>query len=174
MQFGAPFTCSFLALLAAASGIEPGTRKDEPMVDVATACPGVVIELRYATPRNLTGACIYSPDAGCFLRRSVASRLNRAQEWLRQDGLRLKIWDAYRPAWAQAILWQAIQNREVISDPGKGGSLHTRGACVDVTLVDQYGRELRMPTDFDDFTIYAASRYRGTDPLVARNLKLLQ
>jgi D-alanyl-D-alanine dipeptidase len=29
---------------------------------------------------------------------------------------------------------------------------HTRGTAVDVTLVDRRGRELPMPTDFDDFS----------------------
>jgi D-alanyl-D-alanine dipeptidase len=167
-----------LLLAGSANGAEAsrkaGARKDEPMVDVAQACPGVVIQLRYATPNNITNACIYSPDARCYVRQSVAQRLNRAQQWLSDQGVRLKIWDAYRPAWAQKILWQTIQNAEVIGDPLKGGSLHTWGACVDVTLVDKYGRELRMPTDFDDFSQDAASNYRGSDRLVARNLKLLQ
>lgn len=163
-------------LLPLAASAEPADakRRDEPMVDVAVACPGVVIELRYATARNVTGACIYSPDARCYLRQSVTARLNRAQGWLLENGARLKVWDAYRPAWAQAILWRAIQNPEVIGDPVKGGSFHTRGVSVDVTLVDRYGRELRMPTDFDDFSASASSRYSGSDPQIARNLKLLQ
>ena len=71
-------------------------------------------------------------------------------------------------------LWRAIQNPEVIGDPAKGGSFHARGVSVDVTLVDQYERELRMPTDFDEFSVSASSRYRGSDPTIARNLKLLQ
>ena len=160
--------------LAALADPTNAKRKDEPMVDVAIACPGVVIELRYATPRNVTGACIYSPDARCYLRQSVAARLNRAQGWLAESGARLKIWDAYRPAWAHEILWRAIQNPEVIGDPVKGGSFHTRGVSVDVTLVDRYGREVRMPTDFDDFSPNASSKYRGVDPTVAHNLDLLQ
>ena len=173
------FLCLRVAtLLAPLAGLaqQPADakRRNEPMVDVSLACPGVVIELRYATPRNVTGACIYSPDSRCYLRQSVAARLNRVQQSLSERGARLKIWDAYRPAWAQAILWRAIQNPEVIGDPVKGGSFHTRGVSVDVTLVDRYGRELRMPTDFDDFSASASSRYRGSDPVVARNLKLLQ
>ena len=156
------------------SPFPPGERKDEPLVDVAKACPKIVIGLRYATPRNVTGACIYSPEARCLVRQSVAARLNRAQEFLQPHGVQLKIWDAYRPAWAQAILWQAIQDREVVADPTKGGSLHTWGACVDATLVDRYGRELRMPTDFDEFSSAAASKYTGDDPRIAENLAILQ
>src|SRR5436190_12973229 len=106
MKFFASFRWqSFAICLLAGSATaaetphKTGTRKDEPMVDVAKACPGVVIQLRYATPNNITNACIYSPDAHCYVRQSVALRLNHAQQWLDDQGVRLKIWDAYRPAW---------------------------------------------------------------------------
>ncbi|MCE9611744.1 MAG: M15 family metallopeptidase [Chthoniobacter sp.] len=151
-----------------------GSRKDEPMVDVAQVCPTIVIELRYATARNVTGKPIYPANARCLVRRSVAERLKKAQEELQTLKLRLKIWDAYRPAWAQQVLWDAIKNPEYVGEPSRGGSLHTFGAGVDVTLVDARGRELKMPTDFDDFTPAASTRYRGTDPVIATNLHTLQ
>ncbi len=144
------------------------------MVDVATACPGVMVDLRYATARNVTGARIYEPDARCLVRESVATRLNLAQRWLVTHGARLKIWDAFRPVWAHRLLWIAIQNPEVIGDPARGGSLHSYGACVDVTLADLAGKELRMPSGFDEFTSDALSNYRGPDRLIAKNLDLLQ
>ena len=146
----------------------------EPMVEVATVCPSIVIELRYATARNVTGQPIYPPNARCLLRRSVAERLKKAQEELQAQKLGLKIWDAYRPAWVQRILWDAVRNPDYVGEPARGGSLHTFGAGVEVTLVDARGRELRMPTDFDDFTPAASRTYRGKDPAVAANLRTLQ
>ncbi len=146
----------------------------EPMVEVAKVCPSIVIELRYGTARNVTGQPIYPPNARCLLRRSVADRLNKAQAELQTQKLSLKIWDAYRPAWAQQILWDAVRNPGFVGEPARGGSLHTFGAGVDVTLVDAKGRELRMPTDFDDFTAAASGTYRGKDPVVAANLLTLQ
>lgn len=151
-----------------------GSRRDEPMVDVAKEIPSIVIELRYATTRNVTGKPIYPPKARCLVRKSVAERLKKAQADLQSRKVGLKIWDAYRPAWAQQILWDSVRNPESVGEPARGGSLHSYGAGVDVTLVDSKGRELPMPTDFDDFTPAASSRYRGKDPVVAINLRTLQ
>ena len=153
---------------------QPANRHAEPMVEVAKVCPSIVIELRYATVRNVTGKAIYPPKARCLVRASVAERLKKAQEELQAQKLSLKIWDAYRPAWAQQILWDAIRNPEYVGEPARGGSLHTFGVGVDVTLVDAHGRELRMPTDFDDFTPAASRTYRGRDPVIAANLRTLQ
>ena len=151
-----------------------GSRKNEPLVDVAQVCPSIVIELRYATARNVTGKPIYPPNARCLVRASVAQRLKKAQEALQAKKLGLKIWDAYRPAWAQQKLWEAVRNPEYVGEPSRGGSLHTYGAGVDATLVDARGRELKMPTDFDDFTPAASRTYTGGDPVIARNLYTLQ
>ena len=152
----------------------PPDLRAEPMVEVAAVCPSIVIELRYGTARNVTGKAIYPPNARCLVRRSVAERLKKAQEELLTKKVRLKIWDAYRPAWAQQILWDAIKNPEYVGEPARGGSLHTFGVGVDVTLVDAKGRELPMPTDFDDFSPAAGRIYRGKDPVVAANLLTLQ
>ena len=167
--------CGSAACLAAE---EPqpvrGSRANEPFVDLAKTYPKLVIELRYATPRNVTGYPIYPKKARCYVRKSVADRLEKARLFLREYGANLKIWDAYRPAWAQEILWKAIQNREYIGDPAKGGSLHRWGAAVDVTLVDLYGRELKMPSDFDTFTAEGRTLYEGPDPQIRNHVRLLQ
>lgn len=172
---------SFLAgmlLLATpllASDAHPkGAKANEPLVNLAEACPDVLIELRYATARNITGAPIYPAQARALLRQSVAGRLRRANEFLAMHGYRLKVWDAYRPPFAQDRLWEAHPNPEFVGDPARGGSLHAWGVAVDVTLVDWTGKELRMPTDFDEFTPAAARRYTGGNPVIATNLQMLQ
>lgn len=147
--------------------------RDEPMAEVATVVPGIVVELRYATDRNLTGRAIYPRNARCLLRQSVAERLGRAQEELSRQGFGLKVWDAYRPAWAHIRLWNAMPNPEYVAPPARGGSWHCYGAAVDVTLVDLAGREQAMPTDFDDFTPAAKSLYAGEDPVIAANVARL-
>ena len=149
-------------------------RSEEPLVDVAKACPGIVIEMRYATRDNALGHAIYPVDARCLVRASVAERLRAAQTLLRTCGAGLKIWDAYRPGWAQRTFWQLAPNPKFVGNPERGGSLHTWGVAVDVTLVDHLKRELRMPSEFDDFSPAAARAYRGSDKIVARNLDVLQ
>ena len=174
----APLALWFVAASAAAqekhAAVRPPDRRAEPMVEVAKVCPDIVIELRYATARNVTGQPIYPPNSRALVRRSVAERLKKAQAELQVQKLGLKIWDAYRPAWVQQILWDAVRNPAFVGEPARGGSLHTYGAGVDVTLVDARGRELPMPTDFDDFTPAASRTYRGKDPVVAANLLTLQ
>jgi len=156
--------------------VRSGSKAGQPMVDVAIAAPRIVVELRYATDRNLTKAAIYPSNAKCYVRQSVADRLNRAQDWLERKapkGTRLKVWDAWRPAWAQERLWKVFPDREYVAHP-RDGSLHTWGVAVDVTLVDAKGNDLRMPTDFDVLTLAARTRYTGTDSDVQHNLDLLQ
>ena len=68
---------------------------------------------------------------------------------------------------------KAVPNPEFVAAPSGGGSWHSWGVSVDVTLVDLAGRERPMPTDFDDFTDAAKSDYRGGDPLIAANVKML-
>jgi D-alanyl-D-alanine dipeptidase len=97
------------------------------------------------------------------------------QDYLRKKGYGLKIWDAYRPQSTQEKLWQTTHNRSFVADPKEGrGSMHMRGAAVDATLVDTAGRDVSMPTDFDSFTPAALLEYKGYDPAVRGNLKLLQ
>ncbi len=149
-------------------------RRDEPMVEVTEICPTILVELRYATERNFTGKQIYPRKARCLLRRSVAAQLCKAQAELRLRGLGLKIWDAYRPMWAHSMLWKSVPNPEFVAAPSGGGSWHSWGVAVDVTLVDREGREQPMPTDFDDFTEAAKSDYRGGNPTIAANVQMLR
>lgn len=154
--------------IASAKAAEP-----EPLLDVAEVCPGIQIELRYATARNITGKPIYPVNARALVLANVAKKLNRAHLTLQKRGFGLKIWDAYRPVSAQRVLWNAIRNPAYVVEPSGVGSLHSWGAAVDVTLVDFGGREVRMPTDFDDFTPAARYAYAGKDPEIAANVKTL-
>jgi len=166
----------FLACMAIASLAQPPPtpHADDPLVDLATVDDTILVELRYATTRNITGKPLYPPGSRCLVRRDVAESLKIAQAWLVPQGFRLKIWDAYRPVSAQQALWDQSKNRSFVSSPTDGHPLHTWGVAVDATLVDAAGKELKMPTDFDDFSPASAMAYRGGDPVVARNLSLLQ
>ena len=111
----------------------------------------VEISLTYATPANVAGRPVYRADAGAYLHPEAAQCLARAIELARPLGLRLKIFDAYRPIEAQWALWNADPNPEFLADPRKGGP-HNRGVAVDLTLIDERASELDMGTGFDAFT----------------------
>jgi D-alanyl-D-alanine dipeptidase len=126
-----------------------------PLVEIVPGRSGLVIDLAYARADNVTGKPIYA-RARCYLHPAAATLLDRAAELARPHGLRLKIFDAYRPTEAQWVLWDAFPNPEFVADPRRG-SPHSRGAAVDLTLIDASGRALEMGTPFDDFT--AASHH---------------
>jgi D-alanyl-D-alanine dipeptidase len=120
------------------------------LVDLADIDPSFVIDNRYATTDNVTGIRLY-PANTIHLERSAAERLARVQASLRGQGLGLKVFDGYRPLAVQKALWREKPDPRYVADPAKG-SRHNRGSAVDVTLVDANGRELPMPSGFDEFS----------------------
>lgn len=131
---------------------------EKELVDLAAAVPGVVLDVRYATPENFLGRALY-PVPRALLRRPAAEALAAAQRELAAEGLGLKVWDAYRPYAVTVAMWEPIRDPDYVADPAKG-SRHNRGCAVDVTLVRlATGEELAMPTAHDDFSERAAHGY---------------
>jgi D-alanyl-D-alanine dipeptidase len=148
---------------------------DFAWVNLRTIAPAIRIELRYATSENIAHRPLYPSGMQPIVRAGVARRLIAAQAILRRYNRGLELWDAYRPRAAQAQLWRLRPKNDYIVNPyGGSGSLHSWGVSVDATLVDDWGRPLSMPTDFDDFTPAAMLHYTGSDPIVRTNLYLLQ
>lgn len=147
--------------------------RDEDFARVSDHIPGIVVELRYATADNFTGQQIYTfQDA--YLRYGTVKKLQAVQADLQEQGLSLKIWDAFRPTDAQFKLWEICPNPNYVANPNKGFSSHSRGNTVDVTLVYADGTELEMPTGFDDFSPLANRDYSDCTIKTADNAKLLE
>lgn len=147
------------------SGIEP--------VSLLQLEPRPLLELRYASPYNFLGTTLY-PTLDAQLRCPAAQALQQVQRDLAAEGLGLKVWDAYRPLAVQQRMWDAIRDPRYVSDPAVNAGRHTRGTAVDVTLVDQRGKELPMPTDFDDFTEDAHVDAAGLSSERAANARRLR
>lgn len=139
----------------------------DPLVDLRTSVPGVVLDVRYATPRNFLGRALY-PRPAAFLRRSAAQRLARAAAALEKRGRRLVVYDAYRPLSVQRLLWAAKPDRRYVADPARG-SAHNRGGAVDVGLADADGKPLEMPSGYDEFGPRAAHGAKGVPAAAAAN-----
>lgn len=120
-----------------------------PLVAITPPTFDVDLDLRYATADNVTGRPIYA-RAEAYLHPEAAEALQAAISLARPLGYRFKIFDAFRPPEAQWRLWDAYPSDEFVADPRRG-SPHSRGAAVDLTLIDEAGRELTMGTDFDSF-----------------------
>ena len=144
-------------------------------MEVSKIDPTIVIEMRYATDRNCVGEVLYPEGMPCLIRPEVGLRLKAAQQYLRGWNYGLKVWDAYRTPEAQHALWKRWAKRGYVANPDDGrGSLHTWGLAVDVTLVDRFGDDVEMPSDFDVFTADASGLYHGKSDAVHHNLRLLQ
>jgi zinc D-Ala-D-Ala dipeptidase len=141
------------------------------LVEISAADYGVEIDLVYATPRNFTGQPIYR-QARCFLNADAALGLKRAVALAAPLGLRLRVLDAFRPSEAQWVLWNHTPDPNFIADPRRG-SPHSRGAAIDLTLLDSQGQELNMGTGFDDLRPLSHHGSTALSPLAQRNRLLL-
>jgi len=141
------------------------------LVEVTEATHAVLLDIRYAGDDNFTGRPVYARP-GCYLNAEAETLLCRAVALARPQGLGLKLFDAFRPSEAQWLLWNHRPDPEFLADPRRG-SPHSRGAAIDLTLLDATGAELDMGTGFDAFT--PLSHHGNTDisPAAQRNRLLL-
>lgn len=142
------------------------------LVDLQQRIPNLIVRMPYATPFNFLQKKLYPPGARAWLRRDAAERLARVQSRLRDHGLQLVVWDAFRPPAIQREMWEEVPDERYVSNPARGGR-HTRGTSVDVTIADFSSREIAMPTRFDDFTENATPGAPGIPDPAARNADLL-
>lgn len=142
------------------------------MVDIQKVNPRIKIDIRYATPDNFMKEPLY-PEARCLLRREVAEKLSRVEQNLEKKGLGLKVFDGYRPLSVQKKMWARFPLEGYIANPAKGSN-HNRGAAVDLTLVDSNGRELPMPSAYDEFSERAHRDYTGGTSEESENRQVLQ
>ncbi len=156
---------AWLALLAGCAGARP-VQSDElrppQLVELVLLDASVHLDIRYATSKNFTGRVMYG-EARAFLQRPAAEALVRAHRELKAQGYGLLIYDAYRPWSVTRTFWEVTppEKRKFVADPRKG-SRHNRGCAVDVGLYDlETGREVPMPSTFDEFSDRAAAAYAG-------------
>lgn len=151
---------------------EKAVREIEGLVKVQDLDSSIVIDLKYTDKDNFTGKKIY-PVNVCVLRKETAEKLVKANEEFKKNGYRIKIWDAYRPPYVQQIFWDLVKDSRFVANPKNGGSRHNIGTAVDITLIDNSGKELVMPTKFDDFTVKAYRDNSNMSKEVRKNVDLL-
>lgn len=140
------------------------------LVEIVPPAYPVELDIVYATDRNFTGRPVYR-RAGCFLNPEAAGLLARAIDLAGRLDYRLKLFDAYRPTEAAWALWNHSPDPQFLADPRRG-SPHSRGAAIDLTLVDADGQELDMGTGFDAFT--PRSHHGNTEiPAAAQRNRML-
>jgi D-alanyl-D-alanine dipeptidase len=160
-------------------------------VDAAAVVPGLIVDMRYAGPDNFVGVRIDGYEKPiCLLTREAASALAKAARDLAARGLRLKVFDCYRPQravahfrrWAHDATdrrtkphyYPAFDKRSLFALGYLATrSRHSSGSTVDVTLARSDGSELDMGTPFDFFSPRSGPTDHGVPAAAQANRRLL-
>ena len=107
-------------------------------------------EIRYATANNFIGEQLYD-CAECLLQPEVAEAILAANQYFCELGYRIKFYDCYRPLDVQKKMWAKVPRPTYVANPYGKGSIHNKGAAVDLTLVTLDGCFVEMGSDYDFF-----------------------
>lgn len=174
---------------------EAKTAAEAGMLDIVSLVPDITLDLRYAGSDNFVGQRIDGYHAArCYLLAPVARALQRVESRLREQGLRLKLYDCYRPAravrhfveWAGDLADQRtkpayypnLDKSALLGDYIAPVSGHSRAATVDLGLMRcNAGRrcvDLDMGTAFDHFDPRANTDSPAITPEQRANRKRLR
>ena len=141
---------------------EEGVFRKSDLVELVKLDRSIRLDVRYATSNNFVGRPVYT-EGRVFLQRPAAEALVRVRRALRKHGYGLVVFDGYRPWHVTKLFWDLTpeDKKEFVADPSKG-SRHNRGCAVDLTLFDlRTGRQVSMPSEYDDFSERAHINYAG-------------
>lgn len=136
--------------------------RDSELIELVKLDSTIKLDIRYATDNNFLGKSVY-PEPRAFLQRPAAEALLLAHHWLKEQGYGLVVYDAYRPWSVTKLFWDMTppDKRAFVANPSIG-SVHNRGCAVDVGLYKiSTGREVEMPSGFDEFTERSFITYTG-------------
>lgn len=149
--------------------------KEADLFELIKLDPSIKLDIRYARTDNFVGKKVY-PSARAFLQRPAAEAVVRVHRKLKILGMGLVIYDGYRPWSVTKLFWEVTpeDKRIFVANP-KTGSRHNRGCAVDLGIFDlKTGRQVPMPSEFDEFTERAGPDYAGGTPEETRNRDLLR
>jgi zinc D-Ala-D-Ala dipeptidase len=150
------------------TNIYAGQLLPKDFIYLKNIAPSIQQDIRYATNNNFIGKPLPGYESSvCILTVPTARALLKVQQELNQQGLGLKVFDAYRPQITvnEFIRWSKDRHDQKMkaeyypnvnkADFFKLGyvaekSGHTRGSTVDLTIIDlKTNQELDMGTSFD-------------------------
>jgi len=140
---------SFLLLYILLSASLKGYSQNS-LISLATLSSEFSYEIRYATPNNFIGETLYD-CAVCLLQPEVSEALLKANQYFCERGYRIRIYDCYRPLDVQKKMWAKVPRPTYVANPYGKGSVHNKGAAIDMTLETLEGCFLEMGSDYDFF-----------------------
>ena len=166
--------------------------RPDDFVSVTDVIPDALLDVRYYSTYNFVGERIDGYEAPIvLLTKEAAAALALVNADMRAKGLRLVIYDGYRPQravdhfvrWAKdtdesmrAAFYPEVDKADLFE---RGfiarRSGHTRGSTVDLTLLDEKGgTPLDMGGPFDFFGELSHPDYPGVTPAQHANRMLLR
>lgn len=159
----------------------PGDVNDATgFVSVTDVIPDAMLDIRYYSTYNFVGERIDGYEQPvALISKEAANALKNAADKLREQGYRIKIYDAYRPqsavdhfvSWANDLSDTKMKeyfypelDKSSLFDLGYIAyqSGHSRGCTVDLTLFDmKTGNDLDMGGNFDYFGERSHTDYSG-------------
>ena len=162
-------------------------------VILSEVVPDAILEIRYYSTYNFIGDRIDGYEEPiALLTEEAAQALGEVSDELKEEGYRLKIYDAYRPQSAVTMFWTWSKDREDTrmkeyfypevdkSDLNMYGyvakhSGHSRGSTVDLTLFDMdTEKEVDMGSTYDFFGDESHPDYSGITEEQRENRMILR
>ncbi|MGY0504819.1 M15 family metallopeptidase [Luteimonas sp. e5] len=188
--------CVHAPRAGSATAAMPQEAREAGLVDVADFVADAQFDIRYAGHDNFVGVPVDGYAAPrCWLHRPAAQALAQVADELRAQGLRLRIFDCYRPAravahfmrWAKDLedvrtkpaYYPNLDKHELVGEYIAERSGHSRAATIDLTVMQcttagNACRELDMGTPFDFFDTLANTDDPRMSPQQRCNRDLLR
>ncbi|WP_343558712.1 M15 family metallopeptidase [Sphingobacterium sp.] len=185
--------CLSIGLVSFAFQVKAQQKMPSNFVYVKEVIPTITLDMRYFGSHNFTGRAIRGYEKPvAILTKRAALALQQVEQYLNNQGLALKIFDAYRPqravddfkAWSLATQ-DTIAKREFYPDLDKKNlfklgfiaskSGHSRGSTVDLTLIDlKNHKEMDMGGAFDFFGAVSHHDYTKLTAKQKENRRILR
>lgn len=125
-----------------------------------------IVDMMYARENNMVGRAAYVETGWgnlAVVHQDLWERLQKIIPTLKNNGLKMKICDAYRPPKAHDLMKTLIPMDGFFA-ANAARSQHCHATAVDVCLCDENGNELLYPTPVDAYHLqFAREVARGED-----------
>jgi len=154
------------------------------LIDIHEVDKTIKVDLVNSDPdKNFFRENYYNGLSKAYLRREVAEKLSSAQKHLKSQfpGYSISIMDAGRPRSVSQLMYEKMKGtkfEKFVANPSKG-SMHNYGIAVDVTIVDENGKEIDMgftpfyKSNLSIYSGYAKLKVFGLSNTQKQNRKLL-
>ena len=143
----------------------------DSLVDVDYFSDGIAIDMMLSHDDNFLGENVYGGQV-CLLQQGTLEKLKQAQAIFAADGYTIILYDAYRPYSVTVALYNKYKDGTYVAGL-TNGSVHNRGAAVDMSLLDANGIPLEMPSAIHTLNETSNRDYEGMTDTARANMEYM-